>query len=87
MKVVFSPTALDHVSYWTEANPKMVRRIFDLIKEIRRTPYEGKGNPEALKHEWSGYWSRRIDQEHRLIYRITEDEPPMVYIASAKGHY
>jgi toxin YoeB len=62
----------------------MIRKINELIKVISRTPFSGIGKPEPLKHKYKGYWSRRITDEHRLIYKIKEDE---VWIAKCRFHY
>lgn len=62
----------------------MLKRINELIKEIQRTPYEGKGKPEALKYDLAGWWSRRIDREHRLVYQVRENE---IQIISCRYHY
>jgi len=62
----------------------MLKRINDLLKDIARNPYNGIGKPEPLKHKYQGYWSRRIDEKHRLIYKIREDE---ILIAKCRFHY
>ncbi|MEX0980987.1 MAG: Txe/YoeB family addiction module toxin [Bacteroidales bacterium] len=62
----------------------MARKINELIKDISRNPFNGIGKPEALKYKYKGYWSRRIDHEHRLIYRVVEDE---IWIAKCRYHY
>ena len=62
----------------------MVERINELLKDIVRSPFSGIGKPEPLKHQWQGYWSRRIDQRHRLVYRTTADA---ILIAQARFHY
>ena len=69
---------------WQFEDRSMVKRINELIKDIQRTPYEGKGKPESLKYDLTGFWSRRIDREHRLVYRIEENE---LFIYSCKFHY
>lgn len=69
---------------WGQDNKQVQKRIVRLIQEIRRTPFDGIGKPEALKGNLSGFWSRRIDDEHRLIYEVTDDE---IIIHSVKGHY
>jgi len=63
---------------------KILRKINDLIKDIARNPYDGLGNPEPLKFKYKGYWSRRIDSEHRLIYRVKDDK---IHIAKCRFHY
>ncbi|WP_328621625.1 Txe/YoeB family addiction module toxin [Streptomyces sp. NBC_00354] len=84
MKVVFSSRAWDQYTYWATADPKILRRINRLIKEIQRTPFEGAGKPEPLKENLSGWWSRRITDEHRIVYRIKDQA---VEIAQARYHY
>ena len=84
MKLVFAENAWDDYLYWQKMDKKILRRINGLIKEILRTPYEGTGKPEPLKHALSGYWSRRITDEHRLVYRVTETA---IEIAQCLYHY
>lgn len=73
MNLIFSPQAWEDYLYWQETDKKMVRRIHELLKDIVRNPHSGLGKPEPLKHALRGYWSRRIDAEHRLVYRTAED--------------
>lgn len=82
--VRFEPKAFEHVAYWLNANPKLVKRATELLKECQRTPFEGKGKPEPLKGALKGYWSRRLDEEHRLVYEVTDKE---IVVHSLKGHY
>ena len=70
----FDPAAFEDLAWWIETDRKKALRILKLIKEIQRKPFEGMGKPEALKHELSGCWSRRIDDEHRLVYQVTENK-------------
>jgi len=84
MKIVFSSQAWDDYLYWQHTDRKMLKRINDLIKEITRTPFQGTGKPEPLRHALAGYWSRRIDDEHRLVYKV---EGQAVLIAQARYHY
>ena len=84
MKVIFSSQAWDDYLHWQRTDRKVLKRINDLIKEIARTPFEGAGKPEPLRHALAGYWSRRIDHEHRLVYKIDADA---VVIAQARYHY
>jgi toxin YoeB len=65
-------------------NQKLVFKILELVAEIQKSPFEGKGKPEALKHNLSGYWSRRVNEEHRLVYKVTEEN---IEIYSCSGHY
>lgn len=81
---VWSDQAWDDYLYWQNQDKKTLRRINQLIKDIERNAYEGIGKPEPLKYELQGFWSRRIDEEHRLIYRVQEDS---IEIASCRLHY
>ena len=80
----FDPDAWDDCLYWLGADRKMARRISRLVGDIRRDPFTGIGKPEPLKGDLSGYWSRRIDDEHRLVYR---DDDAEVKILQARYHY
>lgn len=84
MNLTFSPQAWEDYLYWQSTDPKMGRRIHELLKDIVRSPHAGIGKPEPLRHALRGYWSRRIDTEHRLVYRATEDA---ILIAQLRGHY
>jgi len=84
MNLVFSEQAWEDYLYWQKIDKKSIKRINDLIKEISLTPHTGIGKPEPLKHALSGYWSRRINDEHRIVYRVTEDS---VLIAQLRFHY
>lgn len=84
MKLVFSDSAWEDYLYWQRTDKKVLRRINGLIKETVRTPFEGTGKPEPLKHALAGYWSRRITDEHRLVYKVTVDS---VLIAQLRYHY
>jgi toxin YoeB len=83
-QVAFTPTAFTEYNEWFDRNPKSIDRIKLLIREIDSNPFTGIGKPEPLKGNWKGFWSRRIDQEHRLIYRVTESQ---ILIVKCKGHY
>ncbi len=76
--------AWDDYLYWQEVDKKKVKRINELIKDIKRSPFEGIGDPEPLKHNWSGYWSRRIDKEHRLVYKVDDSG---LSLAQCRFHY
>jgi toxin YoeB len=84
MKMGFSEGAWEDYLYWQTSDRRMVRKINTLLKDIVRHPTSGLGRPELLKHDLAGFWSRRIDQEHRLVYRITGDE---IHILSCRYHY
>ncbi len=70
--------------YWQKTDKKQLTRINKLIKAIQRSPFDGLGDPEPLRHNWSGYWSRRIDREHRLVYKIVDDQ---LFIVQCRYHY
>ena len=84
MILIFSENAWDDYLYWQRNDAKILKRINSLIKDIQRQPFEGIGKPEPLKHSFSGYWSRRITDEHRIIYRIEDDA---LMIAQLRYHY
>ena len=84
MKIVFSTDAWEDYLYWQKHDKKILNRINRLIKEIQRDPYNGIGEPEPLKYNWTGYWSRRINIEHRLVYKVTENS---LLIAQCRYHY
>lgn len=83
-KIVFESSAFADFNDWSKLDKKLHRKIIELIKDINRSPFQGLGKPEALKHDLSGYWSRRINQEHRLVYKVTNEE---IIILSCKYHY
>jgi toxin YoeB len=80
----FKEQAFEDLQYWVQMNPKIAKRLLRLIEETKRNPFTGTGKPEPLKGELAGWWSKRINQEHRLIYRV---EGNSLIIAQAKGHY
>lgn len=84
MNLIFSSKAWDEYLYWQQTDIKILKRINTIIKDIQRSPYEGIGKPEPLKHNLSGYWSRRINDEHRLIYKVEKDT---IKIAQLRYHY
>jgi toxin YoeB len=84
MRITFSKNAWEDYISWQAEDKKMLRKINELIKEIQRTPFEGIGKPEPLKFELTGYWSRRIDREHRLVYRVKNED---LLIYSCRFHY
>ncbi len=84
MKVIFHPNGWDDYLYWQRSNKKMLKKTNSLIKEILRTPYEGTGKPESLKFDLTGFWSRRIDREHRIVYGVNNDE---LHILACRYHY
>lgn len=84
MQTKFSEHAWEDFCHWLDTDKKMTKRIRALVKDIHRSPFVGIGKPERLKENLAGYWSRRIDGEHRLVYRI---EDSTLEIAQCRGHY
>ena len=84
MKLIFAENAWEDYLYWQKTDKKMLQRINTLIKDIKREPFEGIGKPEPLKHALSGYWSRRINDEHRIVYKIYQES---ILIAQLRYHY
>ncbi len=85
MEVAFDEVALDDLEFWKKSGNKAIqKKIEELILAIKKSPYTGIGKPEALKYSLSGKWSRRINDEHRIIYSVYED---LIFIYSLKGHY
>lgn len=82
--ISFEDAAGEDYLYWQQNDKQILKRINALIRDILRDPYDGIGKPEALKLNFSGYWSRRIDDEHRVVYKVIDDE---VIIAQVRGHY
>jgi toxin YoeB len=80
--ITFSPEAFEKFNNWATQDKKIYRKIITLINDILRQPFTGLGKPEPLKHELRGYWSRRIMDEHRLVYEVTE-----IIILSCRFHY
>ena len=84
MRLVFSDQAWDDFVHWMQSDRQLAKRIFRLVEEVKRDPFSGIGKPEPLKHEFSGYWSRRINEEHRMIYKVMGDD---LLIAQLRYHY
>ena len=84
MKLIFSEHAWDDYLYWQSVDKKLLKRIHSLIQDIQRSPFEGIGKPEPLKQALSGYWSRRINGEHRIVYKVEDDS---LFIAQLRHHY
>ena len=84
MIISWAEKAWEDYLHWQKTDKRCLKRINELIKAISRQPFEGLGDPEPLKHHWSGYWSRRIDREHRLVYKVTDDS---VVIVQCRYHY
>ena len=84
MKVVFLEESLNELSQYKFSQPKLVFKVFELLKDIEKTPFEGLGKPEPLKGQLQGFWSRRVTDEHRLVYKVMENE---IQVFSCKSHY
>ena len=84
MRITFSKNTWEDYISWQKEDKKILKKINDLIKDIQRTPYQGIGKPEPLKYDLTGFWSRRIDSEHRLVYQYRKDE---ILIYSCRFHY
>lgn len=84
MNLIFSEHAWEDYLHWQHTDRKILDRINQLIKDIQRSPFEGLGKPEPLKHGLSGYWSRRINDEHRIVYKV---EKKAIFLAQLRYHY
>ena len=84
MRLIWSEKSWEDYLYWQQTDKQILKKINTLIKDIQREPFEGIGKPEPLKHQLSGFYSRRITQEHRLVYEISNDS---IEIASCRFHY
>ena len=84
MRIIFDDSAWSDYLWWQVQDRKVLKRINPLIKDVERNGNEGIGKPEALRHQFSGWWSRRITDEHRLVYKLTDDS---IVIASCRYHY
>lgn len=80
----FDTAAFEDLAWWIQQDRNKALRIVNLVKDVQRDPFKGIGKPEPLKHEFKGCWSRRIDQEHRLVYQVTEDK---IRILACRYHY
>ena len=84
MNILFTDEAWEDYLYWQQYDKKLVKKINSLIKEMKRTPFEGTGKPEPLKHEMQGCWSRRVNQEHRIVYEVFDEQ---INIIACRYHY
>ncbi len=84
MTLIFADHAWEDYLYWQKHDKKILKRINSLLIEIQRTPFEGTGKPEPLRHAFTGYWSRRINSEHRIVYKVDSES---VFIAQLRYHY
>lgn len=83
-RISFEASAFEDFNQWVTLDKKIYQKIITLINDINRSPFSGLGKPEALKYEYSGYWSRRINDEHRLVYKVTDTD---IIIVACKYHY
>lgn len=83
-RISFEASAFEDFNQWATLDKKTYQKIITLINDINRSPFSGLGKPEALKYEYSGYWSRRINDEHRLVYKVTDTD---IIIVACKYHY
>ena len=84
MTLSWAEKAWEDYLFWQKTDKKVLKRINLLLKDIKRQPFEGLGDPEPLKHNWSGYWSRRIDREHRLVYTVSDES---IIVVQCRYHY
>jgi toxin YoeB len=84
MKILFTEDSWQEYLYWQSSDKKILKKINELIKDIKRDPFDGIGKPEPLKYQLQGCWSRRINHEHRLVYEITDDA---IVVVSCRYHY
>jgi len=84
MILSWAENAWEDYLYWQQTDKKTLKRINTLIKAIKRNAFEGLGDPEPLKHNWTGYWSRRIDRQHRLVYKVTDET---IIVVQCRYHY
>lgn len=84
MRLEFKPQAFEDLQYWVQFHPKVAKRLLRIIEESQRDPFSGVRKPEPLRGDLSGWWSKRIDQEHRLVYKVEDD---CLIIAQVRGHY
>lgn len=84
MKLKWADEAWEDYLWWHKHDRRLYERVNKLIEEIRKDPFRGIGKPEPLRHEWSGYWSRRINEEHRLVYKVGKG---VLFIAACRYHY
>jgi len=84
MNLIWATTAWNDYLYWQAKDKKVLKRINTLVKDVLREPYAGIGDPEPLRHHLNGYWSRRINREHRLVYKLVDGE---LWITQCRHHY
>ncbi len=84
MKIIFTKNSWEDYISWQSEDKKMLKKINELIKDIQRTPFAGRGKPEPLKYDLAGFWSRRIDREHRIVYQVSKNG---ILVYSCRFHY
>ena len=83
-KIILEETAQDDIFYWAKTDLKILKKIISLLEDTQSNPFSGIGKPEPLKHELKGFWSKRITDEHRLVYKVTDEE---LIVAQCRYHY
>lgn len=83
-KIALEGKSLEHLRFYLQNDIKLLRKVFDLLEAIQSDPFKGIGKPEPLKNELKGYWSRRINDEHRIVYTVTND---LIIVISCRSHY
>jgi toxin YoeB len=83
-QVILTPNCIEEIIFWTQTSSRMALKIWILVQDIQKDNFKGTGKPEPLKHEFKGYWSRRINKEHRLVYKVEKDK---IIIYSCRYHY
>jgi len=84
MDITFTKQSLEELNFWIKTNKKIATKIIKILESIERNPYAGLGKPEALKNNLTGFWSRRIDEKHRIVYKIKQDN---CIVIQCKNHY
>jgi len=84
-RIIFDINVIEDLTQWSKSEPRLVKKVFELITDIQKHPFDGIGKPEGLKHQYKGCWSRRITDEHRLIYKVLSDGD--IFVLSVYGHY
>jgi toxin YoeB len=87
MRLLWTERAWEDYVHWQQSDPKILKAVNDLMKDIRRNPFKRLGRPEPLKHVLAGWWSRRITGEHRLVYRVSGKDAELLEIAQCRYHY
>lgn len=84
MKLIYEKSFIEEIRWFSKNDPRNLKKVKKLLQNIQESPFEGMGKPEPLKHEFAGYWSRRIDRKNRIIYKVNENS---IWLISCRGHY